>query len=357
MEFGILGLELSGKTTLFSLLTGHHLAVAPGKRESHVGIAHVPDDRLDRLATLFAPRKAVSATVRFVDVPALSRGAGSSLNLPELRTVDGLAAVVRAFTSPTVPHPEGSVAPARDLELLETELLLADLTVVGNRLHRLDAELKKHQPAELLAERAVLERCRPALEAGRPLRDAGLSAEDRHHLRGFGLLTLKPMLAVLNADEGAAADLGEALSGSGLTAWQGRPGLAACAVCATLEEEIARLAPDDQAAFLADLGLPDRAVDRLLRAAYELLGLITFFTVGDDEVRAWSVPAGTHAVHAAGTVHSDMERGFIRAEVVPWQELIEAGSFAACRSHGTLRLEGRDYVVRDGDVITFRFNV
>jgi GTP-binding protein YchF len=357
MEFGILGLELSGKTTLFSLLTGHHLAVAPGKRESHVGVAHVPDQRLERLAAVFAPRKAVTATVRFVDVPALARGAGGSLNLPELRTADGLAAVVRGFSSPTVPHPEGSVAPARDLELLETELLLADLTVVGNRLHRLDAELKKHQPAELLAERTVLERCRGPLEAGRPLRGAGLSPEDRQHLKGFGLLTLKPMLAVLNADEAAAADLAEALTGSGLTAWQERPGLAACAVCATLEEEIARLEPADQAAFLAELGLPDRALDRLLRAAYELLGLVAFFTVGDEEVRAWSVPAGTHAVGAAGAVHSDFERGFIRAEVVPWQELTEAGSFAACRTHGTLRLEGRDYVVRDGDVITFRFNV
>ena len=357
MQFGILGLELSGKTTLFSLLSGHHVTAAPGKRESHVGVAHVPDERLGRLATLFAPRKAVSATVRFIDVPALTRGGSSSLNLPELRTVDGLAAVVRGFTSPTVPHPEGNVAPARDLELLETELLLADLTVVGNRLQRLEAELKKHQPAELVAERSVLERCRTPLETGRPLRGAGLSADDRQHLKGFGLLTLKPMLAVLNADEGAAADLGEALTGSGLTAWQGRPGLAACAVCATLEEEIARLEPADQAAFLAELGLPDRAVDRLLRAAYELLGLITFFTVGDDEVRAWSVPGGTHAVGAAGAVHTDFERGFIRAEVVPWQELLAAGSFAACRTHGTLRLEGRDYVVRDGDVITFRFNV
>ena len=357
MEFGILGLGLAGKTTLFSLLTGHHVAVAPGKRESHVGVAHVPDGRLDRLATLFAPRKPVTATVRFVDVPALARGSGSSLNLPELRTVDGLAAVVRGFTSPTVPHPEGSVAPARDLELLETELLLADLTVAGNRLHRLDAELKKHQPPDLVAERGVLERCRTQLDAGRPLRAADLSADDRQHLKGFGLLTLKPMLAVLNADESAAADLGEALTGSGLTAWQGRPGLAACAVCATLEEEIALLEPADQTAFLAELGLPDRAVDRLLRAAYELLGLITFFTVGDDEVRAWSVPAGTHAVHAAGAVHSDFERGFIRAEVVPLQELVAAGSFAACRTHGTLRLEGRDYTVRDGDVITFRFNV
>jgi GTP-binding protein YchF len=357
MEFGILGLELSGKSTLFSLLTGHQVASVHGKREAHVGIAHVSDARLERLAAAFAPRKAVSATVRFVDVPGITKGGSSSLNLPELRTMDGLAAVVRGFTSATVPHPEGSIAPARDAELLETELLLADLTVAENRLHRLEAELKKHRTPELEAERSALERCRLALEAGTALRHAGLTGEDRQHLKGFGFLSLKPLLVVLNTGEESASDLSGALVGAGLDRWRGTPAVAASAVCATLEQEISQLAPADQAAFLADLGLPDRALDRLLQAAYELLGLVTFFTVGDDEVRAWSVPAGTHAVRAAGAVHTDMERGFIRAEVTPWRELVEAGSFAACRTHGTLRLEGRDYVVQDGDVITFRFNV
>jgi len=357
MEFGILGLELSGKTTLFSLLTGHHVAVVHGKREAHVGVAHVPDARLDRLAALFAPRKAVAATVRFVDVPGIVRGGSASLNLPELRTMDGLAAVVRGFASATVPHPEGSIDPARDVELLETELLLADLAVVTNRLHRLESELKKHKPPELEAERAALERCRPALEAGTSLRQAGLSVEDRQYLKGFGFLSLKPLLIVLNVGEESASELADALVGAGLDRWQGRSGVAPSAVCATLEQEISLLAPADQAAFLADLGLPDRALDRLLRAANDLLGLISFFTVGDQEVRAWSIPASTHAVKAAGTVHTDMERGFIRAEVTPWQALVEAGSFAASRTHGTLRLEGKDYAVQDGDVITFRFNV
>jgi GTP-binding protein YchF len=357
MEFGILGLELSGKTTLFSLLTGHHVAAVHGKRDAHVGVAHVPDVRLERLAALFAPRKAVSATVRFVDVPAIARGGSASLNLPELRTMDGLAAIVRGFASATVPHSEGSIDPARDVELLETELLLADLAVVDNRLHRLESELKKHRPPELEAERAALERCRPSLEAGTPLRQTGLSAEDRQYLKGFGFLSLKPLLIVLNVGEASASDLADALVGAGLDRLRGRPGVASSAVCATLEQEISLLARADQAAFLADLGLPDRALDRLLRAAYDLLGLISFFTVGDQEVRAWSIPAGSHAVRAAGTVHTDMERGFIRAEVTPWQALVEAGSFAACRTHGTLRLEGKDYAVRDGDVITFRFNV
>src|SRR5512136_3245422 len=204
MEFGILGLELSGKTTLFSLLTDHHVAVVHGKREAHVGVAHVPDARLDRLAALFAPRKAVAATVRFVDVPGIVRGGSASLNLPELRTMDGLAAVVRGFASATVPHPEGNIDPARDVELLETELLLADLAVVTNRLHRLESELKKHRPPELEAERAALERCRPALEAGTPLRQAGLSTEDRQYLKGFGFLSIKPLLIVLNVGEDSA---------------------------------------------------------------------------------------------------------------------------------------------------------
>jgi len=357
MEFGILGLELSGKTTLFSLLTGHHVAAGHGKREPHLGVAHVPDARLERLAGVFAPRKAVAATVQFVDVPGIAKGGSASLNLPGLRTMDALAAVVRGFASATVPHPEGNIAPARDVELLETELLLADLAVVENRLHRLDGELKKHRTSDLEAERSALEHCRLALDAGTALRQAGLSAEERAHLKGFGFLSLKPLLVVLNVGEESASDLTGALVGAGLDSWQGRTSVATSAVCATLEQEISLLAPADQVPFLADLGLPDRALDRLLRAAYALLGLISFFTVGDEEVRAWSVPNGTHAVKAAGAVHTDMERGFIRAEVTGWAELVEAGSFAACRTHGTLHLEGKDYVVRDGDVITFRFNV
>ena len=356
MEFGILGLELSGKTTLFSLLTGH--APAPGgKRETHVGIAQVPDARLDRLAEVFKPRKHTPATVRFVDVPGISKGGGSSLNLPELRTMDGLAVVVRGFASDAVPHPEGDVDPARDLELMETELLLADLEVVGNRLERLARDLAKRRAPELEAERDALERCRGCLEEGRPLRTLGLDAAERRLLKGFTFLTLKPMLVILNVGEEETASLDGAVHEAGLDRWGGQPGIGLSAVCATLEEEISRLAPEDQAAFLADLGLPDRALDRLLRDAYALLGLISFLTAGEDECRAWSIPAGTPAVTAAGVIHSDLERGFIRAEVVDWQELVEAGSFAACRTRGSLRLEGKDYVVRDGDVITFRFNV
>lgn len=356
MEFGILGLELAGKTTIFSLLTGH--APAPGHaKQAHVGIAQVPDGRLDRLSALFKPRKHTPATVRFVDVPGVVKGGSASLNLPELRTMDGLAVVVRGFASDSVPHPEGSVDPGRDLELLETELLLGDLGVATNRLERLGRDLGKRRTTELEAEQAVLERCRCRLEGGAPLRTLDLAPEELRLLKGFTFFTLKPMLVVLNCSEGDAADLDGAVRRAGLDRWRSQPKVAVSAVAATIEEEIARLDPADQAVFLADLGLPDRALDRLLREAYALLGLISFFTVGEDECRAWSVVRGTPAVKAAGAIHTDIERGFIRAEVVPWDELLAAGSLAACRQRAALRLEGRDYVVQDGDVIHFRFNV
>jgi len=357
MEFGILGLEMSGKSTLFALLTGQAAAQVHGKREAHRGVAQVPDPRLVRLSAMYAPRKTTPATVQFVDVPAVSKGGAASLNLPELRTMDGLAVVVRGFASDAVPHPEGDVNPARDLELLETELLLADLAVADARLERLSRELGKRRAADLEAERAALEKCRPALAAGTPLREVALSADDARLLKGFTFLTRKPLLVVLNVGDEDVAALVGAAARAGLSPWLGRPGIAVCPLCATLEEEISRLAPADQPEFLRDLGLPDRALDRVLHAAYELLGLISFLTAGEDECRAWSIPAGTPAVRAAGVIHTDLEKGFIRAEVVPWQELLDAGSFAACRQRGTLRLEGKDYVVQDGDVLTIRFNV
>jgi len=355
VEFGILGLEQSGKSALFSLLTGH--AAAPHGRQAQVGMAHVPDPRLDALAAAFPGRKVIPATVRFVDVPAIAQGASQALNLPELRTMDGLTVVLRGFASDAVPHPEGQVNPAHDLDLLETELLLADMAVAASRLERLDREVGKRTAAELATERSALEPCRAALDAGTPLRQLEFTQEQRRILKGFTFLTLKPLLVVLNAGEEVAGDLAGAVTRSGLEPWQHQPHVVVSAVCATIEQEIARLAPGDQAAFLADLGLPDRALDRVLRAAFDLLGLISFFTLNDAECRAWPVSAGTPAVKAAGTIHSDLERGFIRAEVVRWQELVEAGSLAECRTHATLRLEGKDYVVQDGDVVLVRFHV
>jgi hypothetical protein len=354
MEFGILGLELSGKTTIFSLLTGHATAATPHKREAHVGIAHVPDARLDRLTAMFKPKKHTPATVKFVDVPGVAKGGSQSLNLPELRQMDGLAVVVRSFPSDAIPHPEGSVDPARDLELLETEMLLADLSVVTNRLERVEKDMAKKKTPELQTEKDLLVRFKAALDRGEPLRGFDVHVEEEKYVKGFGLLTRKPMLVILNAGEGDSADLAGALAKAKLDAWKGKPHVAFSAVSAPIEQEIAAMAPEDQAEFLKGLGLPDRALDRLLRAAYDLLGLMSFLTAGEDECRAWSIPKGTHAAKAAAAIHTDFEKHFIRAEVVPFDTLMEAGSFANCKTHGTLRLEGRDYVVQDGDVVNFR---
>ncbi len=354
MEFGILGLELSGKTTIFSLLTGHATAAAPHKREAHVGVAQVPDARLDRLTAMFKPKKHTPATVKFVDVPGVTKGGSQSLNLPELRQMDGLAVVVRAFASDAVPHPEGSVDPARDLELLETEVLLADLSVVTNRLERVERDMVKKKTPELQTERDLLVRFKAALEKGEALRGLDVHVEEEKYVKGFGLLTRKPMLVILNAGEDDAGDLPGAIGRAKLDAWKGKPHVAFSAVSATIEQEISALAPEEQAEFLKGLGLPDRALDRLLHAAYDLLGLMSFLTAGEDECRAWSIPKGTHAVKAAAAIHTDFEKHFIRAEVVPFDTLMEAGSLANCKTHGTLRLEGKDYVVKDGDVINFR---
>ncbi len=354
MEFGIVGLELSGKTTLFSLLTGHDPGTAGGKREPHVGTALVPDPRLDRLTAMYKPKKHTPAVVRFVDVPGITKGGGQSMNLPELKMMDGLAVVVRAFASDVIPHPEGDVNPARDLDLMETEFLLSDLSIAGNRLERIGREMQKKKSPELVAERDAVEKCRAALDAGTPLRQIDLTAEERKILRGFTFLTLKPLLVVLNVGEEETGDLAGAVKKAGFGKWDGAPGVAFSAVCAPLEQAISRMSLGEQAEFLSGMGLPDRALDRLLRAAYALLGLISFLTAGEDECRAWSIPAGTTAVRAAGAIHTDIEKGFIRAEVVAFQTLIEAGSLAVCKTHGTLRLEGKEYVVQDGDVINFR---
>ena len=358
MEVGILGRSLSGKTTLFNLLTGSEEATGTGGRgRSHMGMARVPDERLHKLAGLYSPKKTTPATVRYVDVPALpdDHGREGAMNLAELRTMDALMVVLRDFSSEEVPHPEGSVDPVRDLAHIEEEFLLQDQMVVEKRLERLARDLAKRRDPGLAAEQKVLRRCLETLESGRPLREAGLDGDQRQILRGFTFLSLKPMLVVVNLDEDR---VGEDPFGEERWAdWLGRPGLGFTAVCATLEGELAQMEAEDAAELMVDLGLTDRALDRVIRESYRLLGLISFFTVGEDECRAWSLREGTPAVEAAGVIHSDIQRGFIRAEVVRWDELLEAGSMAACRQKGTLRLEGKSYPVQDGDVVHFRFNV
>jgi GTP-binding protein YchF len=258
-----------------------------------------------------------------------------------------------------VPHPAGSVDPARDAQAMEDELILADLGVVERRLERLEKDLKKSRSAELERERDILAACRGALEAGRPLRALDLEGDDLKRLRGFQFLSAKPLLLVVNLDEadlagGAAARLDRAAEAAGLRPFLSRAATAAVGVCAKIELEIAQLEPSDAATFLADLGLRESGLDRVIRASYDLLGYISFFTVGEDECRAWSIPRATPAQTAAGEIHSDIARGFIRAEVVGYDALVARGSMAACRDHGEVRLEGKEYIVQDGDIINFR---
>ena len=358
MDVGILGLAASGKSTLFKLLTGQEPATAGGRRDTgQVGIARVPDHRLGVLTEMYKPAKTTPATVRYVDVPGIpeEHRQEAAFNLPELRSSDVLMVVIRAFENDSVAHPLGDLDPLRDLRHIDEEFILQDQLVVERRLERIGRDLAKKKNPDLLREQELLSRCLEVLEASAPLRAEKYSDDEERILRGFTFLSLKPMLVVLNVGE---EDLeGDPFAADGWSEWRSRPGVAFSWVCATLEGELGELEGDDAAAFMEELGLAESALDRVVRDSYRLLGLISFFTVGDDECRAWSIRSGTPAVEAGGVIHSDIQRGFIRAEVVPFDELIDAGSLAACRQRGSLRLEGKTYVVQDGEVVHFRFNV
>jgi hypothetical protein len=359
LRAGLIGFPLSGKTTLFQLMTSGREASKPsGKAEANVGVSRVPDSRLDRLTALFKPRKHVPATVEFVDIGQAARAGGSAaqalLDVAPYRTADALLHVVRAFRDESVPHPKETIDPARDAREMEEELILADLGVVERRLERLERDLKKQNNPELKREQGVLQRCRVQLDDGGALRALELEVEDARRLRGFQLLSAKPLLLVLNVDEADLAHADAALSEAGFDQILASGAARAVPVCAKIELEISQLDPSDASAFMADLGLKESGLDRVIRASYDLLGYISFFTVGEDECRAWSIPRGTQAQVAAGEIHSDIARGFIRAEVVPYDALLARGSLAACKEHAELRLEGKEYVVQDGDVINFR---
>lgn len=352
MKAGIIGLPKAGKTTLFNLLAraGESTDKYAVSKQTHLGVATVPDRRLERLRALYEPRRYTPATLELIDVPGLERGEGAqSPDLLGLKPVDALVHVVRAFDDPDLPHPEGSVDPVRDLDSVDLELIVADHELVERRLERLQASSRRGLGVEERKEEKLLrERVLPALEAERPLRELGVESEDERRLRGFQLLSAKPLLVVLNVDEGRIANPPEVPSPAGVET---------VVVSAPIEAEIATLDTDEQAEFLASIGLTEPSLDRLLRSTYRLLGLISFFTVGEDEVRAWTVRRGTTARGAGRAIHSDIERGFIRAEVVPWEDLVRLGSLAACRDRGVLRLEGKTDVVEDGDVVHFRFAV
>ena len=365
LRAALIGFPNSGKTTLFQLLTHARegAASAPrGKADANVGVSRVPDTRLDRLTAMYQPKKRVPATVEFADTAAAAAGTQALVVVAAFRNADALLHVVRAFRDAAVPMASDSIDPARDAQQMEDELILADLGIAEKRLERLAKDLKKNRTADLAQEQDVLVRCRASLEEGAPLRALSLSPADLRRLRGFQFLSAKPLLLVVNLDEADLSSTGEqavanAPARAGLDGFVARAATLAVAVCAKIELEIGLLEAPDAAAFLADLGLDASGLDRIIRASYDLLGYISFFTVGEDECRAWSIPRGTTAQVAAAEIHSDIARGFIRAEVMSYEALTTRGSQAACRESGDLRLEGKEYIVQDGDVINFRFSV
>lgn len=367
MQIAIIGLAQAGKTTVFNALTGGHAQTGGyGGLAVHVGTVKVPDPRLDPLAAIFRPKKLVPADVTYLDIPAppaAEEGRSVEDELPaevvgRLREADAFLHVVRAFEDPTVPHPAGPLDPLRDLERLDLELTLADLAVADRRLERLEREAHHGTPTEreeAELESELLGRVRAALADGRPVRDLGLSPEETKAFRGYRFLTEKPVLVLLDigeADIPRADELVEDLRGH----YQ-HPATMVDALSARIEQEIGELPPEERAAFLADLGLERPGLERVIELSYRLLGRISFLTCGPEEVRAWTIPAGSTALEAAALIHSDLARGFIRAEVVAWQDLVAVGSEAEAKKRGLVRREGRDYRVADGDVVKVLFKV
>lgn len=357
MKTGIIGLPQVGKTSLFQILTkAHLLAQSSNPREAHIGVAKVPDDRLDRLAALYKPKKLTHTSVEYVDLGAIGQDAlKESGYIGHLRQVDALAHVVRVFEDPSIPL-VAEIDPLRDIKNVEFDLMVSDLGQIEKRLERLEKDLKKMKTQELEKEFELLKRANAHLGEEKPLREMQMSPEDKKRIRGFMFLSEKPILYVLNIGESTelGKHLEEAVSKYKLTEIASRPNAGATAICGKVEAELSEMSDADAAEFLSSYGLQESGLTRLIRTTYKLLGLISFFTAGEDECRAWQVPANSRAQEAAGAIHSDLEKHFIRAETIRWDQLLEAGSEASARAKGTLRLEGKDYIVQDGDVMHIR---
>jgi ribosome-binding ATPase len=358
MKTGIVGLPQVGKTSLFKILTKAKLdpQAYSNPREAHLGIAKVPDDRLDKLAALYSPKRTVYATVEYADVAAIGQEAlKETAFLTHLRNNDALIHVLRAFKDESIPH-VGEIDPLRDIKNVEFDLIFSDLAQVEKRLERLEKDLKKMRTPDLEKENALLLRCKQQLEQEKPLREMEMSPDEKKLIRGFTFLSQKPMLYVLNISESPTlgADLDSAVAKYKLEQAALRPNAGATAICGKVEAELAEMSEEEAAEFLSSYGLVESGLHRLIRKSYELLGLVSFFTVGEDECRAWTIPVHTRAQEAAGAIHSDLEKHFIRAETIHWDTLLAAGSEAAARAQGTLRLEGKDYRVEDGDVMHIR---
>jgi GTP-binding protein YchF len=356
MRLGIIGLPQSGKTTVFNALTRGNLptTVSGGRFEVHTAVVDVPDERVDRLAAIFRPQKVIYAKVTYADIAGLegsaSKGGISGPLLNQLTQMDGFVQVVRCFEDPSVPHPAGRVDPGRDIEAMEAELLLNDLIAVERKLERLAEERRKgggREKSLIEREMALFEKLHQALSEEKPLRDVPLSAEEEKILAGFGFLTRKPMLIILNLAEGQTPPaVHYAHQHSAVVPLQGR-----------LEMELAQLPLEDARAFMAEYGIEELGLTKVIRLSYDLLGLQSFFTVGPDEVRAWTIRRGDTAHTAAGVIHTDLQKGFIRAEIVAYEDLIALGSLSEARARGKLRLEGKDYVLQDGEIMHVRFNL
>jgi hypothetical protein len=363
LRVGIIGLPNVGKSTLFNALTRSHQAHVASYPfctiEPNIGIIEVPDMRLDILAQIYKTDTKIPTAIEFFDIAGLVRGAshGEGLGnqfLAHIRQVDAMVEVVRCFEAENIAHVEGELDPLRDIETIKTELALADLAVVERRKER-TAKLAKVGDKAALAEMGVLEKLEAALNAGDPVRTRPLAETEQGVLNELFLLTVKPVIFAINVSE---ADLGQPNPCvENVREYAARQQAEAVEICAELEAQLADLSPDEAAAYLAELGVKSSGVDQLIQSAYRLLGLITFFTGNEKEVRARAIPAGTKAPQAAGHVHSDFERGFIAAEVISYHDLLAAGSFHKAREHGMVRLEGKNYAVQDGDVILFRFHV
>jgi len=354
MKLGIIGLPQSGKTTIFNALTGTNTppTASAGRIEVHTSVVDVPDVRIDTLSAMFKPKKTIYAKVTYADIAGLESGAAKSgisgTLLNQLTQMDGFLHVLRCFEDENVPHPSGSVDPERDLNAMEAELLLNDMVAVERKLERLRDERKKGGTDKVLNERqtGLFERLFEILSQETPLRDAEISAEDEKHLSGFGLLTRKPILVLLNLGEGQSEPHIQPAHPCIQVSLQGK-----------LEMEIAQLPPEDASIFMEEYNIQEPSLNRMIRLSYDLLNQQSFFTVGEDEVRAWTVRRGASAVQAAGEIHSDLQKGFIRAEVVGYDDLVSLGGMAEARAKGKLRLEGKEYIVQDGEIMHVRFNI
>ena len=361
MQIGIVGLSLSGKTTLFNALTGQQESTGfdAGTREKHVAVVKVPDTRLDNLHELVPQARKVQTTIEYIDMAGVEKGSGRSgfdtQFLGDLRQTDALLMVVRGFENAAVPHPDGSIDAHRDFSAISDEFLLSDLAIVENRLSRIERQIRKAKNDAMEREKALLKSCLAHVEEGKPLREMDLNDEETKLLRGFQFLTLKPTLIAINIDEADIPRSDEIENG--FRAKYQTANTDFIALSAEIEMEIAQLSKADAALFLKEMSIKEPALSRMIRYSHNLLGLLTFFTFGENEVRSWTLKKGSTARTAAGGIHSDMERGFIRAETVKYGALLQQKSLAKCRETGVLRLEGKEYIGKDGDVITFRFNV